>query len=354
MCIRDSPETPSTGPTWSVTFLPRTLPVCAAGSVVRSRVRYPCRAVWSAVRQAMVVLPTPPLPAKNTCLVPFALGCNRLSISTIAGASLKQHRSALAEHRHSLDLTVEQLHRLNRHTCIQLLGAFQVGFLHLASLPEERIHCLSLRDEPVHDDSRCHHAQGCLLRLHHENELRPSRIPKSGYRIVVLLFAVLDQGDRAHARLTASLGTVPDMFAPFDRQLQKPQRMPCRRCIENDDIPVVVFHEIGELVERGHLLGTGTAQLFFHNLEHLVVKELAHRSQRALLIFTGGFIGIDLHGPQIGNAGNGCYVMAYGLLEYVGQVRCRVCCDDEALLAVVCIIDRRCARHRCLTDTALA
>ncbi len=47
---------------------PRTWPTLEAGSVLTSRTRLPCRARCSAVAQATEVLPTPPLPVKNTNL----------------------------------------------------------------------------------------------------------------------------------------------------------------------------------------------------------------------------------------------------------------------------------------------
>jgi len=61
-----SPSTPSTGAGSVPTVAPRTCPMWAAGSVVTSSVRWPARAVQTAVAHEATVLPTPPLPAKKT------------------------------------------------------------------------------------------------------------------------------------------------------------------------------------------------------------------------------------------------------------------------------------------------
>ena len=46
---------------------PKTWATLLAGSVLTSRTRLSCRAKWTAVAHAMLVLPTPPLPVKKKC-----------------------------------------------------------------------------------------------------------------------------------------------------------------------------------------------------------------------------------------------------------------------------------------------
>ncbi len=148
------------------------------------------------------------------------------------------------------------------------------------------------------------------------------------------------------------------MLAPVDRQFQKPDSVPCRGGIEDDDIirdfilGLFHHHEVDKPVEGRDFRCAGRIELLFHNLHDAHRHDRAHGSENAFAILLGGLVGIYFHTPEVFDAQWGDFVADSGFKD-IGKVRGGVGGDDEGLFAALRIVDCSGACHRGFANAAL-
>ena len=87
---------------------------------------------------------------------------------------------------------------------------------------------------------------------------------------------------------------------------------------------------------------------------HLLGEDGTEGGQGAFFVLFGSRVGVDFHGPQVGDALQRGDVMADGLLEDIGQVGRRVSGDDQSALSGVGVAHGRSAGHAGFAHAAFA